>query len=83
MVDRIGAELYGILFEVLAQNPDEETKALAKQFFDLVDTSDFSYAQMGVDEALITLGLAEQSMDAEGNEQIRYFGDVSYTPLTK
>jgi hypothetical protein len=74
MVDRIGAELYGILFEVLAQNPDEETKALAKQFFDLVDTSDFSYAQMGVDEALITLGLAKR-IDLEGERIVLYLSE--------
>ena len=83
MADRTSAELFGILFEVLAQNPDEGSKALAKQFFELSENYDFSYDQMGVDEALITLDLAERSIDTEGNEQIRYFGEASYTPLTK
>lgn len=75
MVDRIGAELYGILFEVLAQNPEEENKALAKQFFKLVDESDFSYSQMGVDEALITLGLAKRGINLEGEQIVLYFGE--------
>lgn len=83
MADRTSAELFGILFDVLAQNPDKESKALAREFFELAEGYDFSYSQMGVDEALITLGLAEQKIDAEGNEQIRYFGQPHFKDLTK
>ena len=75
MVDRIGAELYGILFEVLAQNPDEGNKALAKRFFKLIDKSDFSYDQMYVDEALITLGLAKRRINLEGERTVLYLGE--------
>lgn len=75
MTDSIGAELYGILFEVLAQDPNEENKALAKRFFKLIDESDFSYSQMNVDEALITLSLAKRRLDLEGEQTVLYFGE--------
>jgi len=78
MADRTSAELFGILFEVLAQNPNEDNKALAKQFFELSDGYDFSYDQMYADEALITLGLAKRGVDPawpDEGEQILYFGE--------
>lgn len=83
MADRTSAELFGILFDVLAQNPDEENKALAKQFFELSESYDFSYDQMYADEALIILDLAERKTDSEGDEQIRYFGQPHFKGLTK
>lgn len=78
MADRTSAELFGILFDVLAQNPDEENKALAKQFFELSEKYDFSNSQMCADEALITLDLAEQRINSEGDEEIRYFGEPHF-----
>lgn len=78
MADRTSAELFGILFDVLAQNPDEGNKALAKQFFELSDKYDFSKGQLCANEALITLGLAERRINSEGDEQIRYFGEPHF-----
>ena len=76
MTDKISAELFGITFTVLAQNPNEENKALAKRFFDLVENYDFSLSEMCVDEALITLDLAERWISPKRGAQIRYFGSA-------
>ena len=78
MADRTSAELFGILFEVLAEEPTEENKALAKTFFNLSEKYDFTSSQMVADEALITLGLAERRISPEGDEQIRYFGEPNF-----
>lgn len=78
MSDKINAELFGILFDVLAQNPNEENKTLAKQFFKLSDSYDFSYSQLCADEALITLGLAKRGINPEWpdeGETVLYFGE--------
>lgn len=76
MTDKISADLFGITFKVLAQDPNEENKALAKKFFDLVERYDFSLSEMYADEALIALDLAERWINSEGEEQIRYFGSA-------
>lgn len=84
MADKINAELFGILFEVLAQIPDEGNKALAKKFFEFIRDYDFSYSQMRADEALITLGLAKREIDPdfpEEGEMILYFSENDDIPF--
>lgn len=78
MTDKNSAQLYGILFEVLAEDPTEENKALAKIFFDQSDAYAFTHDQMDVDEALITLGLAKREIDPDfpdEGEQVLYLGE--------
>ena len=79
MADRTSAELFGILFEVLAEEPTEENKVLAKTFYELSERYDFSYSQMEADEALVTLGLAKRFTDPDWpdeGEQVFYFGET-------
>lgn len=69
MVDRTSAGLFGKIFELLAKNPTDEHKKIAKEIFDETGNYDFSYYQMYADESLITLGLAEKGIDPEYPEE--------------
>lgn len=58
MADRIGAALFGEFFEMLAENPTEEHKKMAKKIWSMKDCHDFNNYQMYCDDALIKLDLA-------------------------
>lgn len=61
MADRDSAEIFGFVFEYLAEQPqDERTKALALEMWAKTPGYDFCTYQMGCDEALIKLGLAQR-----------------------
>lgn len=58
MADRTAAYLFGRIFTMLAEeNIDREARA--KEFWQLSRDFDFSAYQMGCDEALKKLGLAQ------------------------
>lgn len=69
MADRTSAKIFGKVFNLLAQNPSEENKALAKTMFNEADNYDFSFYQMECDSSLITLGLAEMGVDPDYPEE--------------
>ncbi len=60
MADRTTAGLFGSIFKLLAGNPTEEHKAMAKNIWPLQREYDFSPYQMGCDDALIALGIAKK-----------------------
>lgn len=70
MADRTSAGIFGEIFKLLAENPSEENKALAKKILPKTREFDFNLYQMYVDGYLIKLGLAE--MDGE---EIKYIED--------
>lgn len=58
MADRTSAEIFSMMFEMLAENPTEEHKKMAKKLWPKRMHYDFSDYQMGCDKALLKLGLA-------------------------
>lgn len=63
MADRTSARLFGRIFELLAKNPTEEHKRIAKEIFSETRDYDFNNYQMNVDDELIKLGLARRGVD--------------------
>lgn len=63
MADRTSAGLFSTVFTLLAKNPTDEHKAIAKEIWPLIDEYDFSEYQMECDEALISLDLARYVWD--------------------
>jgi hypothetical protein len=59
MADRTSANLFGTIFKLLAKNPTDEHKEIAKEIFAETGDYDFSNYQMDADEALIALDLAK------------------------
>jgi hypothetical protein len=68
MADRTSARLFGKIFELLAKNPTDEHKAIAKEIFAETANYDFSNYQMDVDNSLIALGIAKIGIDPEDPE---------------
>jgi hypothetical protein len=58
MSDRSGAELFAMIFKMLAEEPTKEHKAFARKIWARRGGFDFDDYQMYCDEALIKLGLA-------------------------
>lgn len=77
MADRTSARLFGKIFELLAKNPTEEHKAIAKEIFAETGGYDFSNYQMDADEPLIALGLAKKRIDPKYSEdgEVVIYGD--------
>jgi len=78
MADRTSAHLFGTIFRLLAKNPSEENKTIAKEIFPLTNNYDFSNYQMDADDALIALDLAHigtNEGDDEERETIIYHDD--------
>ncbi|GAB3937524.1 hypothetical protein [Larkinella terrae] len=69
MADRTSARLFGKIFGLLAKNPSEEHKAIAKEVFAETDNYDFSSYQMDADDSLMALGLARLGVDPEYPEE--------------
>jgi hypothetical protein len=57
MADRTSAELFCNIFEILAEDPSEDHKALALKVFNLTRGYDFCEYQMGADKYLLKLDL--------------------------
>ena len=77
MSDRTSAALFGEIFELLAENPDDRMKEIAASIWPKRTDFDFNEYQMGCDAALIRLGLAKMVPDDESDdpdevETIRY-----------
>lgn len=68
MSDRTSAGLFGDIFDLLAENPSKDHKAIAKKIWPKRMEYDFSDYQMGCDESLIKLGLAKKGQGPEGIE---------------
>lgn len=77
MSDRTSAGIFGRIFNLLAKNPTEENKTIAKEIFDEKGEYDFSNYQMDADDALIVLGLARTEIDPNFPEdgEIIIYGD--------
>jgi hypothetical protein len=63
MADRTAAGIFGKIFELLAKNPTEEHKAIAKEIFAETVYYDFGSYLMDAEEALIALDLAKKGID--------------------
>lgn len=69
MADRTSAELFGYIFDMLAEEC-ERNKERAVRFWQKAREYDFSWYQMDCDAALLKLGLARNS-----DEGLRYGPD--------
>lgn len=81
MADRTSAGLFGYFFKMLARNPTDEHKAMARELWPQTRGYDFANYQMDADEALITLGLAFRGIDPdypEDGEVVIYGPEVSH-----
>jgi len=65
MSDYTSAQLFGNIFRRLAQNPTDEHKEIAKDFFEQSMKYDFCHYQMHADGALISLGLARVDLQSK------------------
>lgn len=76
MADRRSAELFGTLFEELADGDGPlDRRALARRLWALAGDFDFSHQQLECDEALTKLGLARRGVDPgdrDGGEVMLY-----------
>lgn len=75
MADRTSARLFGKIFDLLAKNPTDEHKEIAKEIYAETIDYDFSNYQMYSDNSLIALGLAKIGINEdypEEGEQVVY-----------
>lgn len=63
MSDRTSAGVFGKMFNLLAKNPTDEHKEIAKELWPEIQEYDFSEYQMYCDDALIALGLAKTGIN--------------------
>ena len=69
MADRTTAALFGKIFNLLSENPDQRAKQIAIEIWGERTEFDFCEYQMYCDEALIKLGLAKRVSDEEADDQ--------------
>ena len=73
MSDHTSAGIFRSFFQLLAENPTEENKELAKRTWNLMSVYDFSERQLGCNDSLIKLGLAEKGFDPDFPEDETIF----------
>jgi hypothetical protein len=84
MSDRTSAGLFGRIFETLHALTQRNglspiiAKELALDFWALTEDYDFSWYQMGCDEALFALGLARRVGVGTDDEHTAYLGDDDF-----
>jgi len=69
VADRTSAGLFGLFFDLLAENPTEEHKTMAQEIWRATRAYDFSPYQMDCDDSLLTLGLARKGLDPKYPEE--------------
>ena len=69
MADRTSAEVFGMMFEFLAEDPREQHKAFARKLWEKSNHYDFNPYQMYCDDALVALGLARLGLDPDCPEE--------------
>ena len=57
MADRTAAAIFGSVFELLAEQPDNRSRVMAKKLMKLTRMYDFNPYQMECDDALDKLGI--------------------------
>ena len=83
MADRTSAELFGRIFGLLAKNPTEEHKEIAREIFGFSNEYDFSHYQMYAEEACQKLGLCQRGIDPDYPEEGEcwlWYGDKGFNP---
>lgn len=75
MADRTSASIFGTLFEVLAEAPTAEHKALAFKMYRISQGYDFSPYQMGADEACEKLGLRRRDVNSPNGRIVGLWPD--------
>ena len=68
MADRTSAGLFCKLFQLLAKNPTDEHKAMAREIYDFTGEYDFCDYQMGADDECLILGVARRGVNPESPE---------------
>ena len=63
MADRTSAGLFGTIFQLLAENPTDEYKSIARKIYNLSHNYDFNQYQMDADEACVKLGIARMGIN--------------------
>ena len=60
MADREAAEIFSVMFEMLAEKITRDRRDMAAELWEVTSKYDFTPDQMGCDDALIALELAEE-----------------------
>lgn len=60
MADRDAAEIFSRMFEILAEKTTRDRRDMASELWESTKDYDFTPDQMGCDDALIALELAEE-----------------------
>ena len=63
MADRTSANIFGEIFCMLAENPSDEHKEMARRIFEHSREYDFSSYQMEADSACLKLGLIRRGVN--------------------
>ena len=71
MSDRTSAELFGTIFRLLAVNPTEEHKAMARLIWAKRGDYDFSDYQVYEEDARVALGISRVVEDDSGAEEFQ------------
>lgn len=64
MADRTSAAIFGDIFLLLAENPIDEHKELARKIYEMSVRYDFMGLQMGADDACMVLGVMRMGIDS-------------------
>lgn len=69
MADRTSAGIFGEILGMLAKNPTDEHKVMARKVFDMSQCYDFGNCQMDADDACLALGIAREGVNSEYPEE--------------
>lgn len=81
MANRTSAEIFGILFKMLAENPTPEHEKMAMRVCKMSRNYDFTSSQMWADDACLALGVARRGIDPDypdEGEAVLWPGDMGY-----
>ncbi len=81
MADRTSAEVFGRIFNLLAVNPSNEHRKLARQIMQISREYDFSPYQMYADEACRKLDIARHGVHPQSQQDgivTLYYGDLGF-----
>ena len=84
MADRTSAEIFGTIFEMLAENITDEQRLLALRIYKLSQRYDFTECQMDADDACLALGIARKGINPEYPEEVKVIqwpGDPGYETI--
>ena len=72
MADRSSAEVFGVIFDILAENPTKDHKDIALRLWNKSMYYEFNEDQMDCDKSLVSLDLAVEVDISDGWANVEY-----------